>query len=471
MEGEVVTPLGLLILVLLVLAVWKRSLFLLLLAASGGLPLGVALVFAGQSLPAFYAVGAVAGVMLLATTLVSRRTGRALVRQSRPGANALLLFVAWTIFVTAVAPFVFRGVSVLVARGGIDEQFLDPGTLDYTVSNVAQIVYLIIGVAIVFFVSGSRTSVVGLVSLMLGVITVLSFWRLLSLYAGVPFPVGFFDNATSFRIIESAPGGAARFRGIFAEPSSLGAACITAIVFFTLRLPWLSRVRRVGAGAIILMAIVNAAMSTAGTFVAAGLVMLAIVALYGVRRFVLGSARVPVGAVVAGLVVLMFGAFFIPTVVELVNSIINEKVSSSSYGSRTGVDIFSYRLTLQTWGFGVGLGSNRPSSFLAMLLSCVGIPGTVLFSVALFRISRAAWDKPEYRPVVWALVSVLVCKIISGPNLSDPAATLYITLGVLAHGAWKSPTSPVEGLAPGFPGRTLDEWAPRGSTRVTPPAR
>ena len=431
------TPLGLVIVLLTAAVLVSRRGYPQLLAAAAGLPIGVIATVAGQPAPTFFALGAGACAWLVFTWIVAQKDDRPTIRRHRPGAIALVLFLSWSIFVTILAPTLFEGLPVLVARGGIDEQFLDPGTLTYTVSNFAQVAYLIISIGVVFFLARSPGTSPGLLGITLIVITVICFWRLLSLNVGLPFPDGFFDTPTTVRIIEQSADGEPRFRGIFSEPSALAAASLTTLVFFALRMPHLTRWQRVGALIVLIMAAANAASSTAGTFVAAGLILVAIVFLVWVGRFLLNKSKIDPLLAGATIALVAIGLLFVPLLVGFVESVISVKISSSSYGSRLGVDQFSYLLTLDTWGFGVGLGSNRPSSFLASLLSCTGVIGVALFTLAVGKLMTAASAKPEYHATIWALISVLVSKVVSSPNISDNAALLWISCGVLAHAAWR----------------------------------
>ncbi|WP_206541953.1 hypothetical protein, partial [Leucobacter celer] len=66
------------------------------------------------------------------------------------------------------------------------------------------------------------------------------------------------------------------------------------------------------------------------------------------------------------------------------------KLGSKSLNSRSSSDTFSLDLAAHTWGLGVGLGANRPSSFATMLVSCVGLIGAIAFAIFVWRaIARA----------------------------------------------------------------------------------
>jgi hypothetical protein len=83
----------------------------------------------------------------------------------------------------------------------------------------------------------------------------------------------------------------------------------------------------------------------------------------------------------------------------------------------------------------VGLGSARASSFVPTLLSATGLVGALLFVAAVATLLYRGSAVPEYRPVVWALVTVIVVKIAAGPDLSDSSGIVWIALGLLSRAA------------------------------------
>jgi hypothetical protein len=439
-----IAPIGVALGVLVLIAARTRQGFVRLLAITAGIPIGTALFLGGQSVSLFYmmAIGIViAAALRLAADRPRMRSPMAVTERPRrlnqlPGATALAFFVGWAILVTIAAPTLFRGQPVLRARGGLDVQLLDPGRLDYNISNLAQIIYLVLNVAVIGYLARQR-HVGGLVGIALGTLTILSFWRLLGIHIGLPFPEGVFDNSRNVRYIESAPGGGQRFRGIVSEPSSLGEMSLTAIVYFVAWLPRLRGVRRIAATVLLLMALVNGLVSTSTTFVAAGIVVAAAAIVAGFVGFTLRRSNLsPVFFVVLCLCVI--GAILLaPMAAQLVRDVLAEKVASTSYASRSGVDIFSMRLAAETWGIGTGLGSNRASSGVTTLLSCVGVPGTVAFGWFVTTMLVRSWRHPAVRPTAWAVIALLISKAIAGPTVLDPLMTLC--LGVLAAVAWRRP--------------------------------
>jgi hypothetical protein len=86
----------------------------------------------------------------------------------------------------------------------------------------------------------------------------------------------------------------------------------------------------------------------------------------------------------------------------------------------------------------VGLGSNRPSSFLTFLLSNVGVAGFVLFVMFVVSLSKSALRtaKESANPqlfdwsiaAVWGLWTTIVAKVISQPDLSYSPMWVWIFL-------------------------------------------
>jgi hypothetical protein len=154
-----------------------------------------------------------------------------------------------------------------------------------------------------------------------------------------------------------------------------------------------------------------------------------------IRRTAVGALA---GIVACGMVVAAL--WVLPIITDYVQATVDAKVSSSSYNNRSGSDSFAYDLFFNTLGFGTGLGSSRASSFLPGLLSATGLIGTLLFAAVIFTLLRRSAPMREYRPVIWALVSVLVVKVVSSPDLSDTSGILYISLGLLSHAALRAET-------------------------------
>lgn len=438
-----VTTLTIITLIVVVVGVLSTRGYPVALAIGGATPVGAALLVGENAIPTFYAtaIGAAAGLvigLLVRTRRFERSTLPAI-----PGLVALLLFAVWSIVVTLAAPLLFNGLTVL-GPGGV-ERGLSASTI--TTSNIAQIVYLLLGVCVIVFLARARETGPWVIGLAAGLATVLSFWAWLHQF-GLPYPEGVFDNSPTFVFIDSLPGGAPRFRGIFSEPAGLATSSLVTIAYMTSRIRHVRGFHRVGTVTVMLIAVFLASISTSATFVVAGVAVLALAAATFLAKFVLRRGPLSPLTVTISCFAAIVGIWVLPMIAAAVSGVVTEKVASDSFTERSGSDTLSYSLVLDTFGVGVGLGAHRPSSFLGALLATTGIVGTVLFVVAVGSVIRASLPLQEYRPVVWALIALLVTKVVSGPDLADTSGILWMSLGVLAHGAVQARRTPSEGSPP-----------------------
>lgn len=400
------------------------------LALGGATAAGAAIVVGSTAVPTFYAVALGTVAALCLQLLVNRQLAIAGGRRLPPAVPLLLLFLAWSTLVTFVAPVLFDGLAVPAPEGG---HRLTAGVL--TSSNIAQIIYLALGVCVVVFLARSSSAGPSLIGLAAGTTTLLSLWRTLHELAGLPFPEGVFDNSPFFVYIETAPAGVQRFRGILSEPSALAASSLVTICYMLPRSLWLTGWRRAGALFVAGAAAYLGAISTSATFVVAGGAVALIAAITFGCGFLMRRKSVSAIVSVATCAMVILALWVLPIVFEFVEATVNEKVSSSSYAERSGTDARSFEIFLETFGLGVGLGASRASSFFAGLLSTAGLIGTLLFTAAVVHLIRRGADIRRYRPVVWALVACLVLKVTAGPDLSDSSGILWISLGLLSHAA------------------------------------
>ena len=401
------------------------------LAFGGATGAGAAFVVGTTAVPTFYAVALGAAVGLGLDLLQRGRRGPEAQHRLPPATSLLVAFFLWSVFVTLLAPLMFNGQPVLTPNGVGAE--LTAGIV--TTSNIAQMGYLFLGVCVVIFLGRSSRATPQLLGLAAGLTTLLSLWRYFNQTFGLPFPLDVFDNSPAFSYVETAPKGVQRFRGILSEPAGLA---VSSLVTMSYMLPRAIRVnggRRIGAVLLAAAACYLGIISTSATFVVGGGLVLAVVGASLGLGFL--ARRVSIGAVatVVGCVLVLAALAVLPIVYGFVDDTINAKVSSSSYTERSGANGSSYEIFLDTWGFGVGLGSSRASSFLPGLLSTTGLPGTLLFVAAVVTLVLRSAKVNEYRPVLWALVSLLLVKVVSGPDLSDSTGILWIALGLLSRAA------------------------------------
>ncbi|TFB85615.1 hypothetical protein E3O44_13595 [Cryobacterium algoricola] len=381
-----------------------------------------------------------------------------------PGVGAIKLFVVWAVFVTALSPIIFAGIRVLSPRNGIDTGVLDPAILAPGISNAAQASYLLIAVGFVFFLV-KNPATIHLPAVTFGVGTVLSSANLLVVRTGGRWPSEVFDTGTSI-YTNGDVGGISRLRGVFAEPSLLAEFSIAAAVYFFFMFFSARGKRRVAYLILAALAGVNLSASMTGTGTVAAVIVSVAVLVYGVSRFLTrgqGAMFATLVILVGAVAVLLWGGAAANSII----GIVGEKIGSHSQITRSSADLFSIRVSSDTYWIGAGLGSNRPSSFAMMLLSCVGVVGLASF---LWLAARIIWHAGRFgsgRAIAWALFSVLVAKVIATPDLSSPI--LWTLIAACASACWsiapkahqKNPVIPVQSSQMGDTG--LDDKAVRAS--------
>jgi hypothetical protein len=422
----VITALGALLLAALAVTVIARRDWLpVVLGAAAGLPYSVAVEVGGNGIPLFYAA-AVVTVLLLARTAPLRTTHWT--------ANALVAFGLWSLVITTLGPWMFRGIPVLSSRGGLDDQILDPDALGYTVSTVAQIAYLLLAMLTVLFLvrtdAARRTVRVALV-----VGTVLSSARSLSVSVGLGGFEWLFD--TNPKSTYSVLAAGERVRGVFNEPSELSAFSVAATVFFLLTAARARGRARAGWTVLFGLACTNLLQAASGTALVASAVVVGVGLVVLAVRYVLGGgAGTPwlvLGALGSTIAILVAG----PSLWAPVTALVTDKVGSQSWNARTGGDEFAWGVAVDTLWLGTGLGGNRPSSFAMSVQSCLGVPGAVLLLVVLIGAVVVACRSGQV-VAACALLALLVAKVVGTPDLSTPI--MWLLLATCVSDAWRAHT-------------------------------
>lgn len=403
------------------------------LAVLAGIPYTVAVVVGGNGVIPFFLLA----IPLAAFAVFKHLTRPAGSKWRGPGVVPLMCFAFYSLLITAVGPVLFAGMPVLMPRGGTDSEVYNPSELEFTISHAAQVGYLVLGLLTVLWLASREKLSPRLPAA--------AFWTGLALSLAV-YVTGtgsdnplrkLFANSPNVRYINlGSDGETARFAGIFAEPASLGLFALTGLAFFML-----SAVET--AGRVRLVNLLGAALAAftiyvgaTGTALIGGLIVIAFGGVAVVVPFVAGRSRWHPGVVIAGMIFLVAAVANMDRIVGYASTIINGKIGSQSYDVRTASNEFSIGLLFDSFGLGVGLGSSKPNSFFTMLLSCVGIIGTLLFVVAMIQLIVAAWKTPEFRPAAGALLAFFLIKAVSGSTMSSPI--MFILIGVCAYTAWKT---------------------------------
>jgi hypothetical protein len=373
--------------------------------------------------------------------------GDPLLRLFRP----LIFFAVWGVASAFVLPFLFANVPVNIPHGGMDRS---PLPLHWSLSNAAQAGYLILDCVFIMYatwlardhremeanIRAFRSA--GMIVVAVGV------YQLVAHNTGLPFPKEFFNSNEAWgQLLDEKIAGTWRLSATYTEPSAAGGFFAAWSSFLLLivsertvarRLDWLL----LCAG----MSMLLLTTSSTGYFVT--VVVLSVFALQQmVRLIVLGrtNPRVLIVCVVIGMGTI--GAIaFLPNLDRLLQEVLINKSASPSASNRTATQWQSLTITGQSFGLGVGLGSNRPSGLLFYVLSDLGFPGLLLFLYCIYvtfsligtstRLRlRCSAARGYVTASAWAFGVTLFTMVISGADVTAPQTWIIWSLltGVLEH--------------------------------------
>jgi hypothetical protein len=443
----VLTGLGAVFIPLCLLA-WRQPPSLLALVFIGSaFGAAAALVFGGYGvMPGFVPAALFIAFVILKMSFGSRYPAEHLVLATLA---PFILVVAGALLSSVIMPRLFEG-AILVWPQKVEGYFvrapLAPNAGNYT-QDAYLLMNAVLTVTAALYVTQSKFDPNRLLNVyfLSGLMVVfISLWQFASNETGLWFPADFFLSNPGWAILtEESIGTLLRINGPFSEPSSL-AGYLTATVSGA---AWIllngGRGRLVWATAISGTFIILLSTSTtgyAGLALMCGILVLAtVVSKSGAlqKRVIFGVCAV--GAVVG------IGAITLPAVapgvtqqiVTITNATLN-KQQSSSYTDRTAADHDSIMEMADSYGLGVGWGSNRSSSLIPGLCAQVGVWGLfglLWFAVGLFNHVRIAQRLAPYSPFrrvlrgcSGAIIGGLVCEMISGPVIISPDFFLLVAL-------------------------------------------
>lgn len=419
-----ITVLGI-VTVVAIAGVWliKRPWTQLVVGATVAFPQTAAIVVDGNGFPLFYLAVVELAILSAPGLLMSvARPQRSESARARfPADVVAVALVIWATVITIAGPRIFAGTRVFDPALGVDTQVGNMSVLQPTLGNVAQLGYLTLG--IVFLLLAGRffpvdTRLLGSalwVSLVLGAVRMVA------------------EPVWPHQLLQNMPGYAyatpERLSGTFYEPSVLGLYLVAAACYFGVKL--LRPGARSRIGSLVALALVGIEFVANGSGTA--LLGLVIVAAIGAAALLLRQVRSPRFAVhpwalITGTLVLAAGLTQLPALYELTIGSAERKASSFSFLARGLANQRSWEIFLETMGLGVGLGSHRPSSLFFLVLSCLGLVGTILLAALVIVALRAAARTPVASAAGWALLGILVSGVIAVPDLSMPV--IWIGLAV-----------------------------------------
>jgi hypothetical protein len=276
------------------------------------------------------------------------------------------------------------------------------------------------------------------------VVAAVSAWQFANRDFGIPFPETLFYSNPDWAILtEQEIGGVPRINGPLSEPSAL-AAYMASIVCAT---GWLLLRGRRDKSLWILfftgLLIMMLSTSTTGfgvlTIVGVGVPLYALVTRS--RRMMTAVIRVGFALVIFGGLTLPVVGTFAPGIYRNISEVADatlNKQESVSYDERVGVDLASMQSMMNTYGFGVGWGSNRSSSLMPGLLGTMGIPGLLITLWFILRVAgavrtarRIGCSNDQSMVIdacVGGLVGFLLSALLSGPTITSTVFYLLLAL-------------------------------------------
>lgn len=335
----------------------------------------------------------------------------------RPEMLALGLFFLYALVSAVLLPRYFAGIYILYPTGGLDEEINSPTPLAFDRGNIGQPIFLLMNIAMVVACVVFRSPafcrsllscwlVAGWISLFFAA------YQKLSMLFGIYFPAEILYSNGGYSVgFGLTLDGYERLNSTFTEPSCAGNVFGA---YFCYYLYEFARTRQIGAVLTALLYAVAVVLTASAVGYIEILVALLLVTLQMSGRLLTALAFL-LGAVAA----LAATYFWVP---DLVSSVILNKAASGSFLNRTASDLFSLDLAVQTKLLGVGLGSNRPSSFLTYLLSNVGLFGLLSFTGFIFLLFRAKrglrYTGTRLPSLCAALLVFLAGKVVGVPDLN-----------------------------------------------------
>lgn len=363
-----------------------------------------------------------------------------------------LLSVALAVYIvllTVGAPAWFAGTPIVSPRlSGTNEAGAVFTPLAFTDSNIAQLGYFFLNVGLVFYIARTsrRESAMQMLMLGLGVgIAIALFVTAVESLVTYDIHQVFDNSPRNFYATELSE---VRMRGQFSEPSHLAAFATAALAFMLAATRVTTGKLKIAAILIVVMSAVCVVGSGAGT-AAIAILPLAIVYVVGAVVRIITSWKVHPGVVVAIPAAVALLVLALPTAIRAVTDLVSSKLDSISYVIRAPQDSNAWDVLWQTHGLGVGLGSNRSSSLGMMMLSTVGIPGTVILVVLLGFVLVAAARTASVRPAAWALLAYATCAVISMADFTNPV--LWLAAGACYAEYKRSVSSGAQSETPANP--------------------
>ncbi|WP_205586527.1 MULTISPECIES: hypothetical protein [unclassified Rhizobium] len=368
----------------------------------------------------------------------------------RPG-FFLLILTAFGIFTAIFFPRLFQGVvqTMTVERSIGARSLIALVPLQFSSNNITQSVYaaggLICFIATFAFFRGNGVPKIFISGILIvaGVNLGFALADIITHFTHTDFLLDFVRTANYALLTNAEKGGLKRISGTFPEASAF--ADFTLVLFAIVTSLWLSGIRSGVTGVVgglLLMALILSTSATALVGLAIILPVLCLQSFLAARRDPGAGRPVLIVSILASMpLVIFFVLIVMPDLAHNLHDFLDEmlfsKADSQSGRERFMWNAMAYEAFVDTGGFGAGLGSARASSFGLVLLSNIGVFGTVLFALFVGRVLMAD-TRPGHassreavavvRAAKAGFITVLISAVISG-TVYDLGLMFYILAG------------------------------------------
>jgi hypothetical protein len=362
------------------------------------------------------------------------------------------IFTGWCVVSAFLLPVLFRGTPVDSPRAGAEAVFYLALPLKWTFSNAGQAGYMVLDFLALLALSDfcAKRPVERLVNAYTcsgAMVVLVGMYQMLCNRFGLSFPTAFFNSNTSWgqATAQIIGPGIHRVSATFVEPSAAGGFLSSWLVFeFILAYLGLNRRTYHWLLAIVGSLILLATASTTGY-----ITLLAMLGFLFLRLAMeaVGRGRILVRVAIIVVVVLGVTAGYLIMShggTSLLDAVLWQKSSSTSATVRKATVWRALAIMQDTYGLGVGLGSNRSFGTLAYIGSNLGIFGLVLFIYMLVHLTKGAISCLQYSAsqlqnraalvaCIGALLAHLLGIMLSGAEISDPE--LWVAWGMVLASA------------------------------------
>ena len=284
------------------------------------------------------------------------------------------------------------------------------------------------------------------------------FLDLVTYWTGTADYLAFMRNST-YRILDDAEiGGLKRIVGSFPEASTFAGVSVSFFAYsFSL---WRRGVHTTISGLAAAASLVLVLMATSSTGYAALGAYFAIA--YGavvLEAWSGGVSRQTMTALLVGPALLVGVAAYLvfnENAMDAVQLVFDKTMSSEKLSSQSGMERANWNAQalenfVDTWGLGVGIGSTRASSVIAVALGSLGFPGVLTYGLFLWQVTRMRIERKTvgdaYRYAAReAAVATVIPAIVSGGQVD--LGLLFFLLAALACPPGALVASPRRALVP-----------------------